>query len=412
MIRTHEGFWLATTGETRSPLHMKTATSSKGLKGHPGPILRSGMLFSLAVMSFLFVRSDTNAQAQSGSDDPVTLVVAGLSHGHSHWIFQDRFVADVDVIGIHEPNTALVERFKNSYNLDAGLFYDDLEFMLDELEPEGLLAFGSIYDHLAAVEAAAPRGIHVMVEKPLAVSMEHAERMETLAREHGIHLLTNYETSWYPSTERTYQLLNHSGERFGKLRKALFQHGHMGPQEIGVGPEFLEWLTDPKLNGGGALIDFGCYGANLMTYLTGGERPLTVTAVTQTHKPHIYPDVDDEATIIVTYPESQAIIQASWNWPIDRKDMEIYGESGYIIAPNPNTVRTGGQRGSQRSTESVDAIDVGIETNPFNYFADVIRGTIEVEPYSLYSLENNLLVVEILDAARRSAQTGRTIQLD
>jgi hypothetical protein len=51
--------------------------------------------------------------------------------------------------------------------------------------------------------------------------------------------------------------------------------------------------------------------------------PLTVTAVTQQIKPEIYPRVDDEATIILTYLHAQGILQASWNWPFDRKDMEV-----------------------------------------------------------------------------------------
>ena len=93
-------------------------------------------------------------------------------------------------------------------------------------------------------------------------------------------------------------------------------------------PEFLSWLTDPEKNGAGALFDFGCYGANLMTWLMNNQRPTSVTAVTQTIKPNIYKQVDDEATIIMEYPSAQAIIQASWNWPYSRKDMEIYGKTG------------------------------------------------------------------------------------
>jgi hypothetical protein len=115
--------------------------------------------------------------------------------------------------------------------------------------------------------------------------------------------------------------------------------GHRGPKEIGVEPEFLSWLTDPVRNGGGALTDFGCYGANLMTFLMEGEVPLAVTAVTRQVKPAIYPRVDDEATIVLTYPRAQAILQASWNWPVNRKDMEVYGERGYALAPDRGTVR-------------------------------------------------------------------------
>jgi predicted dehydrogenase len=96
--------------------------------------------------------------------------------------------------------------------------------------------------------------------------------------------------------------------------------------------EFFDWLTDPVRNGAGALFDFGCYGANLMTWLMDGQRPIAVTAVTQHFQPNVYPAVEDEATILVEYPAAQGIIQASWNWPFDRKDMEIYGRTGQIFA--------------------------------------------------------------------------------
>ena len=123
--------------------------------------------------------------------------------------------------------------------------------------------------------------------------------------------------------------------RIGDVRRVVVHDGHQGPQEIGVPPEFLKWLTDPAQNGAGALYDFGCYGADLMTWLMQGEAPLTVTAVTNHDKPQLYPHVDDDATIILAYPHAQAIIQAVWNWPFGRKDMEVYGATGYAITVGP-----------------------------------------------------------------------------
>src|SRR2546426_11576098 len=125
----------------------------------------------------------------------------------------------------------------------------------------------------------------------------------------------------------------------GEIRKVVIHDGHRGPKEIGVSPEFVAWLTDPKLNGAGALFDFGCYGADLVTWLMEGKRPETVTAVMQQIKPDVYPHVDDEATIILTYPKAQAILQASWNWPFDRKDMEVYGQTGYVITVRRDEIR-------------------------------------------------------------------------
>ena len=126
----------------------------------------------------------------------------------------------------------MAERYARSYHFDPGLIYDDLGEMLDRVKPEAVAAFGSIYAHLAVVEACAPRGIHVMVEKPLAIDMEHATRMRELAKKYNIHLLTNYETSWYPSTAKSYQLVNDSNF-VGSIRKVVVHDGHQGPKEIG-----------------------------------------------------------------------------------------------------------------------------------------------------------------------------------
>src|SRR5438132_941504 len=141
--------------------------------------------------------------------------------------------------------------------------------------------------------------------------------------------LVHYETTSYPSNTAVYHLVRDGA--LGDIRKVVVHDGHKGPKEINVEPEFLSWLTDPARNGAGALFDFGCYGADLMTWLMQGAAPITVTAVTQRLKPDIYPLVDDEATVILTYAKAQAILQASWNWPFDRKDMEVYGETGQAI---------------------------------------------------------------------------------
>lgn len=348
--------------------------------------------------------------AQSKNNNPVRLAIAGITHGHVGWILGRKGKSDITLAGIYETDTALAKRYAKQYNLDEKLFYTNLNKMLDAVKPEAVVAFGSIYEHMAAVEACAPRGIHVMVEKPLATNNEHANRMQQLAKKYHIYLLTDFETSWYPSTVKTYQLVNDSNF-IGKIRKTVIHDGHQGPKEIGVNKEFFNWLTDPVQNGGGALIDFGCYGANLMTYLMKGEKPVSVTAVTQHFKPAIYPKVEDEATIIVTYPMAQCIIQASWNWPFSRKDMEVYGETGYVIAVNNTAMRLRNAETNAERTIEVTSKDVPVYEDPFSYFADVIRGKASVGKNSLYSLENNVTVVQILEAARESAKTGKTVVL-
>jgi predicted dehydrogenase len=236
--------------------------------------------------------------------------------------------------------------------------------------------------------------------------MDHARRIREAAQRGRIHVIVNYETTWYASHAAMWTLVKQKAAA-GEIRKMVAMDGHAGPKEIGVGPEFLDWLTDPERNGAGALFDFGCYGANLMTWLMDNERPLAVTAITQRIKPHIYPRVDDEATILVEYPRAQGIIQASWNWPFNRKDLEVYGEHGYAVATGGTSlrVRLRDQEERRHPTEALpDA-----ERDELAYFAAVVRGTLA--PSGLSSLDNNIIVTEILDAARESARTGQTIRL-
>jgi len=222
-------------------------------------------------------------------------------------------------------------------------------------------------------------------------------------------LITNYETTWYASTYAAYRLAVEE-KALGPIRKIVVHDGHGGPIELGCSAEFVAWLTDPVLNGGGAVVDFGCYGANLITWLMGGIEPLSVTAVLQTLKPEVYPRVDDDATVIVTYPHAQGIIQGSWNWPIGRKDMEIYGASGYLVAADDRTMRVRMRGESQEQTLSLPAAPARL-SDPFAYFAAVVRGVETVAPGNLWSVENALSVVKILDAARLSAREGTTVWL-
>ena len=361
----------------------------------------------LTVMPLLCIVFTIKAQNKNA---PLRLAVAGLKHGHSPFIFERKNKTDIIVVGIYEPDVELSDKYAKRYNLDKNLFYTDLIKMLDAVKPEAVAAYGSIFDHLKAVEICAPRGIHVMVEKPLATNLSAAIKMQQLAKQNNIYLLTDYETAWYPSTAKAYQLVNDSNF-IGHIKKVVIHDGHEGPKEIGVGKEFLDWLTDPIQNGGGAVVDFGCYGANLMTYLMGDEKPVSVTAVLRNFKPDVYKKVDDEATIIVSYPSAQCIIQASWNWPFSRKDMEVYGDSGYVITVNNSNMRLRNHQTKTEQSIAVTANDIPVYTDPFSYFNDVVKGKINAAKNGLYSLENNVMVMRILEAAKQSAKEGKAVTI-
>jgi predicted dehydrogenase len=351
---------------------------------------------------------DLGAQAQpQPASRPLRLAIAGLVHGHVHGFMRAAAGrTDVELVGVYEPDAKLLEQFRERHSLDRTRVFSDLGAMLERARPEAVAAFTNTYDHLAVIEAAAARGVHVMVEKPLAVSVEQARAIERAATRGRVQVMVNYETTWYPSHRTIWQVM-HEQRAGGAIRKVVAMDGHPGPKEIGVQPEFLDWLGDPVRNGAGALFDFGCYGANLMTWLMDDQRPVAVTAVTQRFKPAIYPKVDDEASIVIEYPTAQAIVQASWNWPFNRKDLEVYGERAYAIATGPNQVRV------RREGEEEKAVKPEPwppqEQDAITYLTAITRGTLVAS--GLSSLRNNVIVVEILEAARESARTGTRVRL-
>jgi predicted dehydrogenase len=361
----------------------------------------------LVLLCFLLTSlSGEAAQVSDAKGPPLRVAVAGLVHGHVDGFFQHNLGrSDIQIVGMEEPDRGLFERYAAKFHLDPKLYYSSLELMLDAVRPQAVLAYTSTYDHRNVVEACARRGVHVMMEKPLAVSYDDAHAIAAAAQSGKIQVLVNYETTWYRSNHGAYDTVREGA--LGKIRKIVVHGGHRGPEEINVAPEFLAWLTDPKLDGGGALYDFGCYGADLATWLLNGQAPGSVTAVTQTIKPEIYPRVDDEATVVLKYPGVQVIIQASWNWPFDRKDMEVYGQKGYVITVGRDDLRV---RRPGEEEQRVAAKDLPVPyDDPLTELRAVLLGG--AAPDGLSSLETNVIVAEILDAARTSANTGKTVKL-
>lgn len=338
---------------------------------------------------------------------PVHIAIIGLSHDHAFGFipkFKDR--TDAVLVGIVETNTDLIQRYSERFHLDRGLFYPSSEALLAKTNVQAVAAFGNVLEHLQVVKAFAPHGIDVMMEKPFALNIRRAREMADAAKKNNIQLVINYETTWYPGNQAAYELVQQ--HEIGDLRKIVVHDGHNGPKEIGCSTNFLNWLTDPALNGGGAIVDFGCYGADLITWLMNGQAPTSVFAVTQQIKPNLYPKVDDEATIVLTYPKAQGIIQASWNWPFNRKDMEVYGQTGYVLVPKSDvlTVRKPGE--AQEQEETLPPL-TGPDADPLSYLVAVTRG--DIKSSGLSSVEVNLTSMEILDAARESARTGRRVYL-
>ena len=379
------------------------------------------MAWAIALAGLMSIRNMAMAQEREKPSESGTLrvVIAGMVHGHV-----DGFLAgavkrkDVEIVGVAEPDRGLFEMYAKKYGLDAKLYHADLSEAIETTKPQAVLAYTNTLEHRKVVEICAKypgslragakglRPLAVMMEKPLAVSAGDAHAIAKVAAKASMPVLVNYFATWEPSRQAAFDVVSKS--EIGEVRKVVTHDGHQGPREVGVGPEFLAWLTDPKLNGGGALYDFGCYGADFMTWLMNGKRPLTVTAVTLQIRPDVYPRVDDDATILLTYPKAEAILLASWNWPFGRSDVEVYGKTGTVFTRGRDEIEE--QRAGEAESRKMKAPPlVEPQNDPIRYLRAVaLEG---LKPDGRSSLEVNVVVAEILDAARESAKTGKTVRI-
>src|SRR5258708_24288678 len=144
------------------------------------------VVFSITLILWAGASVDLLAQTKpetKAEEAPLRVALAGLVHGHVNGFF-DRFQhrADLQVVGIAEPDRQVAAQFAKRHGLAPGLFYSDLEEMLKSTHPQAVLAYTNTYDHRPAVEICARYGVPVMVEKPLAGSLEKAPALHEGAR--------------------------------------------------------------------------------------------------------------------------------------------------------------------------------------------------------------------------------------
>lgn len=369
-----------------------------------------------ALLTFLLIGACARVFA-ADTGAPLRVGIIGLAHGHVAGFLDGSALvpaggalhrSDVQVVGVVELDDQLFNTYAARYQWPATMHFHSVEDLASGAHPDAALVFTSTAGHTEAVKKCAALGIHVMMEKPMAVSYKDALEMAEAARNGHVHVLVDYETSWYPSNKAAYDLVKQNG--IGPITKVVARDGHSGPAKIHVQPEFFKWLTDPVENGAGALYDFGCYGADLMTWLMNGEAPIAVSAITNHLQPTVYPKVDDEADVLLKYKGAVAILEGSWTWPFNVKDMDVYGVTGFAktMGSRQINVRREHEKDGQISTAAPLAPPYD---DPLHYLRAVIRGNVD-EGNDVSSLRVNVIVSEILDAARRSAQSGQTVQLD
>jgi predicted dehydrogenase len=371
--------------------------------------LKSRIIFVVFVVLALLGAANVSAAQNAGGAAKTRLAVVGLDHDHVWSLLKDiAGEPSAELVAIAESDPALVSRAQKEVPASVK-FYTDYVAMLDQAKPEAVIVATANDRHLEILRQCAKRHIHYSTEKPMATNAADAREMERLAHEANIKLMVNYWNAWVAPSHDIFHRVR-AGE-VGPIQKIIVQYGHRGPKEIGVTQQFANWLYDPVKNGGGAIMDFGCYGAELSLWLKG--RPTRVYATTRKLKVEQNNKVDDDATIVLDYPDATAIIEASWNWPYTKDQVEVFGPKGSLLARHTSLLHRAADAHGPNVPPDGDSLalePLPKETsNPITYFVDCIRNNKPIEdPVSALL---NVQVMEILDAARESARTGKPQEL-
>jgi len=330
------------------------------------------------------------------------MAVIGLVHAHVWGHLGTMLKGEhARLVGIAETVPDLVAE-ANKRGASRVPFFNDYRKMLDEARPDFVWAFVENNRHQEIVEACAPKNIHVIFEKPLAATYAQARAIERLAREHNVQVMTNYQMAWWPANYAAKAAVDKGA--LGEVWRLRGIVGHGGPGTAeGLNKYFFNWLTDPEKNGAGALMDFGCYNALWSLWYFG--RPEKVFAQVNHLRPEMFPKVEDNADLMLSYPKAVGIFEGSWDLPRGFQDLEIYGLQGSIYMKNGSAeLRTG------RGTEPLELPALPPErAEPISGMVSALESRRPIE--GLTALEINVGVVEIIEAAKMSVKTGKATPL-
>ncbi len=361
--------------------------------------LRMALLLSVVfVVSMPAFPAGSSAQEQR-----FRVAIVGLVHSHAWGHLRNiAKMTQIELVGIADPNAALRELAAKE--APGAALYEDYRKLLDEKKPEGVWAFVENDRHLEITRECASRGIHVIFEKPMAASYAQAVQMLDIARKSKIKLMINYQMAWWPNNYAAFNLAK--GGDLGKIWRVRTVIGHGGPAPSSPSDVrnqlFWAWLNDEK-RGGGALMDFTCYGAVWLHWYLG--MPTTVYAITTHTRPDVY-KTNTNATVLATFPDNGVgIIEGSWDLPRSFQDLEVFGNKGSVYMTSS---KIEAYVGRERKEITADSLDEN-HRSPVAYFANAVRSDKPIE--GMVSPEFNVEVMQIVEAAQRSARTGQPVKL-
>lgn len=282
--------------------------------------------------------------------------------------------------------------------------YESIEAMLKDGNMDALVVSTPNYLHAPQTIAALKAGMHVMVEKPMAMNAKEAEQMWEASSKSGATLMVAHCWRFDPDV----LWLKEQTSRLGKIirTKGYGVHTHWGPSG---------WFTQKQFAGGGAMTDMGIHALDTARFLLGDPKPVAVFAKMGTYYKDF--DVDDTGVIIVEWDNgATSYIESGWWQPhADGPEAatQLYGVEGFgqlfptkLVLPN-------------EKEQKLDEVESGFKfprdehcpqslyDDQLKYFVECIKKKQMPVPGGLEGLMN----MKVVDAAYESSKTGKAINI-
>lgn len=334
-------------------------------------------------------------------NDPLKIGILGLSHDHV-WDNLPFLVSHeaMELVAAADPNEPLTARIATEYGCKT---YHSADELLNSGQLDAAYIFSSNAEGAELAIQAMKKRLHVLIEKPMAARLEQANRMVAAAEENAVKLVVNWPFAWWPQLQKALAMVQDGA--IGKVWAVKYRAAHAGPAELGCSEYFCNWLFDPELNGGGALMDYCCYGCVLSAALLG--LPESVTGMTGGQVKGGL-SVEDNALIAMKYPFGMSSAEGSWTQigKLTSYTTALYGTEGTILVEP----RAGG-RLYVATEDNPGGTEVPVLDpepwlrNSANHFVHVIRS--DAQPWTLCHPMHARNAQEMLEAGLRSSQTGR-----
>jgi predicted dehydrogenase len=300
--------------------------------------------------------------------------------------------------------------------------YEDYREMLSEEQLDIVIVTSENAQHADVVEACAAVGAHVCVEKPMASSLSDALRMARACRSGGTTLIVNWPLTWSPAARKAKDLIDEGA--IGRVLEVKWRSGHTGPLGPGAahagvddtaapmsGPERGATWWHQDAAGGGAMLDYCCYGAMVSLWYVG--EPATAAIGLRANLDSQWGDADDNAAMIVRFPRAMALLEGSWTtWdhgvptgPI------VYGTTGTLVVERKGDAQIVRLERGHGDTKTY--VPEPLPEGRGNVAQEFIHHLDTGEPlHRTLDMDFNLTAMAILDAGARSANSGQLEAVD